>query len=462
MNNLIENVPKDVYQAKITFISADNVTTFDNCTFGLHKPGKKHNDAKQSWVWTLPEGQTMAQRSWFKIRHMEEDPTQLREKLYADIARHMGTYANEANMVRFFINKEGMGTFNMLDDVIMYSYINAMFYNGNPPSQLGALYDGASGASFNASGDMDSFIPNVESPLDQDALMPMSKAFANVDFSNDEQVKAISQYFDYDQFLRFMVIEFLTADWDGYWQEQTNDGAYIEISNNNKVYYLAQDFDATFGVNLDQDRDFVNTPYTDFPSKFPGGILINKLLENPTTKTTFETYLKTAVQDIFNNATLGAYATARHNFIAPDLEWDRSIKQRSPGNIFGWTFDQTYKNLFEGVTAPGESQGGADWGLLEWVVAKEKAVRSSLNIPADASAATSTAQTSTAASASDASTSDAASTNADSTTDSTTDSSSESESTTTLNQAAAASSATTTTAPHMLLLAAGALFISFF
>ncbi|KAG1466485.1 hypothetical protein G6F46_000142 [Rhizopus delemar] len=450
MEDLITNVTKKTYQAKITFIGPENITTIENCTFGLHKPGRKHNDAKQTWVWTLPEGQYVAKRSWFKIRHMEEDPTQLREKLYADIARKMGTYANEANMVRFFINKEGMGTFNMLDDVIMYSYINAMFYNGNPPQQLGALYDGASGAAFNASGDMDSFIPNVESPLDQDALMPFSKAFAAVDFSNDDQVKAISQYFDYDQFLRFMVMEFLTADWDGYWQEQTNDGAYIDVSDNNKVYYLAQDFDATFGVNLDQERDFVNTPYTDFPTKFPGGILINKLLENPTTKATFETYLKTTVQEIFNNATLGAYVTARHNFLAPDLKWDRSIKQRSPGNIFGWTYEQTYQNLFEGVTAPGKEQGGAEWGLLEWVAAKEKAVRSSLKL-------SETATTSTSATIAAPATSESAS--QDNTSD---DTDSASTSSSTLNQAAADTSSASKSAPHVLLLAAGALFISFF
>ncbi|RCH87506.1 hypothetical protein CU097_009705 [Rhizopus azygosporus] len=380
MNDLIENVPKTTYQAKITFIGPDNVTTFENCTFGLHRPGRKHNDAKQSWIWALPEGQFMAKRNWFKIRHMEEDPTQLREKLYADIARKMGTYANEANMIRFFINKEGMGTFNMLDDVVMYSYINAMFYNGNTPEQFGGLYDGASGASFKYPGNMDSFVPNVESPLDQDALMPFAKSFASVDFSNDDQVKAISQYFDYDQFLRFMVLEFLTADWDGYWQEQTNDGAYIDVNDNNKVYYLAQDFDATFGVNLDQPREFVNTPYTDFPTKFPNAVVINNLLKNPSIKSTFEKYLTTTVQEIFNNATLGPFVLARHEFYAPDLKWDRSIKQRSPGNIFGWTFEQTYDNLFEGVSASGGTGGGAEWGLLEWVAAKENAVKKALNL----------------------------------------------------------------------------------
>lgn len=322
----------------------------------------------------------MAHRNWFKLRHMEEDPTQQREKLYADILRKMGTYANEANMVRFFINKEGMGTFNMLDDVIMYSYINAMFYNGQTPEQLGGLFDGASGASFGFPSDFDSFIPNYESPLDQDSLVPFAKTFKSVNFSEENQVRAIGDYFDYDQFLRFMVMEFLTGDWDGYWQEQTNDGAYIDLGENNKVYYLGQDFDGTFGVNLQQDRSFVSLPYTDYPKRFPGGVLINQLLKSSMIKARFENYLKTTVLEIFNREVLGDYLEARYQFLAPDLEWDRSIKQRSPGNNFGWTFDQIYQNLFEPVYGKGKNSGGADWGLLEWVAAKESAVKKFFHI----------------------------------------------------------------------------------
>lgn len=409
MNDLIENVPKTTYKAKITFIGPDSVKSIEDCVFGLHRPGRKNNDAKQTWVWSLPEGTFYADRNWFKIRHMEEDPTQLREKLYADIARKMGTYANEANMVRFFINKEGMGTFNMLDDVIMYSYINAMFYGGDAPEQMGPLYDGGSGADFNPATGYDNFVPNVESPLDQDALAPFAEALADVDFSKDSEVEAIAQYFDYDQFLRFMVMEYLTGSWDAYWQEQTNDGAYID-TNENKLYYLGQDYDATFGVNLPFDTDFVDVSYGSWVKQFPNAFLINKLLSNPTVNATFQNYLTTTVEEIFNYDTLKAYVEARHNFIYPDLEWDRSIKQRSPGNIFGWTAKQTTDNLYKAVSAPGEnasSTGGAQYGLLEWVQSKEESLRSQLEIASKA--ATTPEQADADASSADTSSADASS-----------------------------------------------------
>ncbi|KAI7902604.1 coth protein-domain-containing protein [Cokeromyces recurvatus] len=411
MNNLILNVPKSTYKAKITFIGPDSVHSFENCLFGLHKPGRKHNDAKQSWVWSLPKGQFFANRNWFKIRHQEEDPTQIREKLYADLLRHMGTYANEANLVRFFINKEGMGTFNMLDDVIMYSYISAMFYNGKPPSQMGGLYDGATGADFNPKTGYDSFIPNVESPVDQYALAPFAEAFAAVDYKNDEQVKAINQWFDVDQYLRFMIMEYLTGSWDAYWMAQTNDGAYIDsAAKPTMLYYLPQDFDATFGVNLAYPKSFINITVNEWPAKFNKAFLINNFVSNPTLNATFRGYLKTTVEELFNMKVLEPYITARHKFMWPDLVWDRSIKQRSPGNVYGWTAKQTKENLYKGVTAPGKESGGAQWGLLEWIKAKEEVARRELNITESDikdPSSTSSAPVSTATSTDSASTSTA-------------------------------------------------------
>lgn len=314
---------------------------------------------------------------------MEEDPTQMREKLYADVLKAMGTYGNEANMVRFFINGEGFGTFNLLDDVTQYSYINALFYGGKPPAEKGPLFDGASGASFNysATGDYYSFTPNPEGPTSYDSLDDMCKAFSELNFQDDNAVNAFNKQLDIDSIVRFMVMEYLAGQWDGYWMEQTNDGAYQDPTDK-KWYLLEQDFDATFGVNLDvpEGKEFVKVSYTAFPERYPGGILINNLLKNPGIKNTFETYLKDTVQILFNNVTLTNRVLAYHDFILPDLQWDRSIKQQSPGTNFGWTFDQCTQNLFQGVTAATPGVGGAAWGLVEWIAAKSEAVAKEFSI----------------------------------------------------------------------------------
>ncbi|KAL1930961.1 hypothetical protein VTP01DRAFT_10098 [Rhizomucor pusillus] len=387
MDNLVKNVPADLYNVQFTIITAEDVQTFNNCSFGIHGAGKKHNNAKQSWKWSLPQGQYLANRNYFKLRHMSEDPTQMREKLYADILQAMGTYANEANIVRFFINGVGFGTFNMLDDIPEYSYINAMFYNGKPPQQMGPLYDGASGADFqyheNADG-YSSWKPNAQSPEDYSALSPLCKKLNETDPQNDAQVNELGEMFDIDQFIRFMVMEYLAGQWDGYWMEQTNDGAYRDPTQNNKWYYLGQDFDATFGVNLaePEGKGFVNVSYTQFPQRYPNAVMINKLLQNNNWKNRFETYLKDTVAILFNNYTLTNRVLKYHEFILPDLEWDSGIVQQSPGINFQWSFDQVSANLWTGVYGHNpENAGGADeWGLLEWVVAKSQAVAREFNV----------------------------------------------------------------------------------
>lgn len=328
----------------------------------------------------------LGNRNFFKLRHMEEDPTQIRERLYADVLHALGTYANEANMVRLFINGQGFGTFNMLDDITDYSYINAMFYAGKAQSPQGPLFDGASGADFlYHPGNLDgysSFIANPASPEGYQALDPLCKAFNETNVQDNTALANFEKMFDTDRFLRFMVMEYLAGHWDGYWMGQTNDGAYREPPADGKWYFLDQDYDGTFGVNLatPDGPAFTSVSYKEWPTRYPGGILANRLLENADKKATFEKYLTETVRILFNNVTLTNRVLALHDFLLPDLQWDRSIVQQSPGINFGWNFGQVTENLWTGVSAPNANGGGAAWGLVQWIVERSQAVAKEFNI----------------------------------------------------------------------------------
>ncbi|KAF9928212.1 hypothetical protein FBU30_002555 [Linnemannia zychae] len=383
LNSLVANPTSTKIPVTLTIVLANEVKTFTNVELGIHGAGKKKNNAKQSWNFRLPSGTVYQNRSFFKFRHQEEDPTQIREKLYADISRAMGTYANEANMIRFFINNDAFGTFNLLDDITDYSYVSAMFYGGKPPAQMGALFDGASGASFaySPTGDYFSWIKNPLSPEEPTAVGPLCELWNNTVKTDDAAIAKVDEMIDLDQFMRFMVMEYLTANWDGYWELQTNDGLYRDPTQNNKWYYIGQDFDATFGVNLQTlDPTFSTWSYTRYPALHPGGVLINGLLENPAKKAVFESYLKKTVEVLFNNVTLTNRILKYHEFILPDLAWDRNITQRSPGINFGWTFPQVSENLWTGVISPLGTGGGAGYGLIQWIVEKSEAVAKEFNI----------------------------------------------------------------------------------
>lgn len=245
VTNLVTNVPAEKIPVKYTFIGPEEVKVFNNCSFGVHHPGGKNNEAKQTWEWSLPEGQDLYGRNWMKARNMDQDPTQIREKLYADILSAMGVYANQANYARIYINKDGYGTFNLVDDVIEYSYINAVFYGSisSKPASYGPLYDGGTGGSFDYATEQpngfSSWTPNPSSPEDSSALAPVALALSNLDVTNDAQVQNFTTIFDVDHFLRCIVLEYLTGSWDAYWMMQSNDGAYQDPLDN-KWYYIPQ------------------------------------------------------------------------------------------------------------------------------------------------------------------------------------------------------------------------------
>ncbi|KAG0257964.1 hypothetical protein BG011_003631 [Mortierella polycephala] len=378
LNALITSPHKSKYPVTLTWVLANEVRTFKNVSFGIHGAGKKKNNAKQSWNWRLASGETYQNRDFFKLRHMEEDPTQIREKLWADASRAMGTFANEANMIRMFINGDGYGTFNLLDDITEYSYPSAMFYDGKPPAQMGALFDGASGASFQYFPDTlgyYSWVKNSASPEEIVAIGPLCEAWNKTVKTDDAQIAEFGKQFDTDMFLRFMVMEYLTGHWDGYWEMQTNDGVYRDPTDNNRWYYLGQDYDATFGVNIpSEDPLYIEWSYKQLETANPNAVMIAGLLQNPTQRATFEKYLVDTVKVLFNNVTLTNRVLKYHEFLLPDLEWDRSITQRSPGINFGWTFNQVTENLWAGVSSPLGTGGGAEFGLIEWISRKSEAV----------------------------------------------------------------------------------------
>jgi hypothetical protein len=245
VENLVTNVPAAKIPVKYTFVGPEEVKVFNNCSFGVHHPGGGNNEAKQTWEWSLPEGQDLYGRNWMKARNMEQDPTQIREKLYADILYALGSYSNQANYVRIYINKEGYGTFNLVDDVIQYSFINAVFYgNYTAPTAYGPLYDGGTGASFNyteeSEDEWSAWVPNAASPEDATALSAVSLALEDMNPVQDASVQNFtSTSLDTDNFLRFMVMEYLTGSWDAYWMMQSNDGAYQDPVSK-KWYYLPQ------------------------------------------------------------------------------------------------------------------------------------------------------------------------------------------------------------------------------
>ena len=232
----------------------------------------------------------------------------------------MSAYAYDANIVRLFISDEFFGT----DDITRYFYINGVIYNGKLPQQMVALYDGTLVPKFGFHPDGDgysSWVSNGASPETQDAIGPLCETLNKTDSKDQGQIDKLGNLFEIDGLLRFIVMEYLAGVWDDYLFAQNNDGAYRGPAQNNKWYYLDQDYDAIFGVNLDEPegQQLVNISYARYPRRYPGVYMINTLFQNDGVRVKFESYLKDTVSVLFNNVTLTNRILKYHKFSLPDL-----------------------------------------------------------------------------------------------------------------------------------------------
>jgi hypothetical protein len=362
----------------LTIIFKDQVKVIPNTNLAIHRPGDKSNMAKQSWRIYFPE--EIFGRSFLKLRNSDEDPTNMREKIYADTLKAAGCPANEANLIKMYINGESIGFFTQVDDVNIDSFALAMFYGDmNPyPSRFGVMEQGMAFADFTPGSQY-----NFAQQIGQNYVLgPVTKWVPDLTAATLPELEKV---FDVETFIRAMAIEFLNGHWDGFWgQYISNFAVFQDILTGNgymKFYFIDHDFDNTFGVNYPEDdiEAVMNRPYAEHAQLFEKSTLMTKLLAIPSVKTRFETILKTLVEKMYNPNILGKRVEAMQNRYHSYVAWDRQIDRQSPGINYHWTI-LDYEAAFTGPTGGVVGSGDARAGLSVWVNTKSEAVRSQFNL----------------------------------------------------------------------------------
>lgn len=171
-------------------------------------------------------------------------------------------------------------------------------------------------------------------------------------------------------------------------------------SNNgrSKFYFIDQDFDQTFGVNIGPQynsvgADFTKQSYTTLLKDrwkiteldAETRTIINKLIRTPGSilKSRFENILISIVKRLFNPVAFKRKIDGLSQRFRPEVEWDRTISPRPrAGKSYGFTIE----DFDTGLTGP-SVKGGAAWGLMQWVTERATAVASEFNFQWDSIAA---------------------------------------------------------------------------
>jgi len=262
-----------------------------------------------------------------KFRDNNEDPTFFRQKLYSDIMDTIGAPTIQSIFARVYVNNVPVGSYVLQEEAASESFVRACFHgdnNGNLKitdiDKLGHPLDCSTGADIAYGDDVhySAFQPYNKTRYDNGRIKKLAKALYDLNINSDSEIEKFDkEWFDIDAFFKAVAMEYLTGHWDSYLFYSTNYAMYddpTQSSNNKyKFYFICQDWDNTFGINLGKtytryDEEFTTISYKKYvnitwgidSNDAPRRYVFDKLLSNKKLQNRFETILKNIVKYILN------------------------------------------------------------------------------------------------------------------------------------------------------------------
>ncbi|OUM64041.1 hypothetical protein PIROE2DRAFT_9266 [Piromyces sp. E2] len=385
---------KYFYLEKVTFYLKNNKKVVTN----VKTDPKNWGFAKFQMRMEFLSGQNINGRTLLKLRNGGEDPLNLRQLIYGNIIETLGMPSIKSVMVRVYYNKKPAGFYTLQEEAFSESFVKAEFH-GDPKTQtiknekIGQPFNGECGAEYSYSDSLSHYSQfNGANKTDQKTkLRAFTKALSKFDTKKataKEIERFEKQWFDIDTFHKAMAMEYLTADWNGYWYTNCNFASYDDPTQSTKTtfkhYYISQDHDETFGVGLTKKYNKMGVDYpkisykTLLKDKYDHGskhrTLVDKFIkDSPILQRRFEKTLISIVENIFNPVNFKEVVDTYHERYRPEMKWDFSFERAYKPSKYvsqgipDYTFKDYEKNLSKRV-------GGLKWGLYEWIKLKADSV----------------------------------------------------------------------------------------
>jgi len=252
--------------------------------------------------------------------------------------------------------------------------------------KIGTPLNGDSGAEYSYSTDIShysQFKSNNKNP-NKSKLQALTKAIKELNPKKTKDLKNFEKkWFDIDTFHKAMAMEYLTADWDGYWYSNANFASYDDPTESTKTtfkhYFISQDHDETFGVGLTEyhNKNGYNHPKLSYKDQLlkKDRVLVNKFIKStPALQKRFENTLTSIVENIFNPVAFKTVVDSYYARFQPEMEWDFSFtheykpSKKASKDMPVYSYKDFTKNLTQGV-------GGLKWGLYTWVELRAEAIK---------------------------------------------------------------------------------------
>lgn len=332
------------YLADFVFDNGNVRDTLKNIGFRLRGNTSRFSQKKSFKVSfnTYEKGRKYYGVEKLNLNGEHNDPSIVRTKLCCDLAKKMGIISSRANHVKLFINGNYFGLY------INVEHIDEEFVKSRFGNKDGNLYKCTYPADLNYKGtnpDLYKFDNDgvrayeLKTNEDIDDYSDIADLIYKLNFTIASNFACeLDKIFNVEDYIKIMVFDILTGNWDGYAYNKNNFYLYHN-SNTGKFEYLLYDLDNTYGIdwfNIDwSSRNIYSWPKSN--EKRP---LFTKVLENPIYKSLFTAQMKKMLDSVFIPAEINQYLDMKRELIRIDAAAD-TYRTKD----YGFTYSDFYNSF---------------------------------------------------------------------------------------------------------------------
>ena len=258
------------------------------------------------------------------LNGQHNDPTSSRSKICADLADRMQIPSLRSNHVELYINGAYYGLYTNVEHIDQ-NYAKKRFGNKN-----GNLYKCLYPADLDYKGDN----PNVYKEVifgrraydlknneHEEDYSDLANFIRVLNLTSDANLACeLEKVFNVDLYLKFIIFDILTGNWDGPIWNKNNFYLYHNEATD-QFEYIPYDVDNTLGIDW-VNRDWANRNIYEWSKSDEPRPLFNRLMENQEYRDRFSYYMQETLLNIYNEAELYPYLDNLRDKLKPYIEND--------------------------------------------------------------------------------------------------------------------------------------------
>ncbi|MDF1696742.1 MAG: CotH kinase family protein [Saprospiraceae bacterium] len=322
----VNSSSNELFEATFIFSNGTVLDTLENIGFRLRGNTSRNADKKSFKVNlnAFVPGRKYYGVQKINLNGQHNDPTSARAKICADLADQLHIPSLRTNHVQLYINNEYFGLYTNVEHIDQ-NYVKKRFGNKN-----GNLYKCLYPADLNYKGDNpDSYKEVIYGRRNYDLKNNIEKDDYS-DFANFVKILNITpdadlaceleKVFNVDQYLRTIVLDILTGNWDGPIYNKNNFYLYHN-QHTGQFEYIPYDLDNTMGIDW-VNRDWGTRNIYTWSRTGETRPIYNRLMQNKEYKDRFTYYMLETLRHIYDEEVMYPYLDQMRDRLKPYLEND--------------------------------------------------------------------------------------------------------------------------------------------